>query len=318
MANTKSRYGLLLIISFLWGSQFVFNKIALQSFSSITIAMGRASVGMLTLSLILFLLKSNHSESNQAPFSFKLLTLFFFIGLTEATLPFYLIAWGQHYVSSAIAAVLIGTIPIMVIILLAILRYEKITLFHVASVILGFLGIFVLFFNGLRTSDFLAYILGELAVLGGAFSFALSLILIKKLPPMNHIWAARNILLCASLQILPVFLFSTKTLLAHPPFSAYLSVLSLGVFCAGIAYVLYVKLVVQVSAAFASFTNYLIPLFGVAFGLFFFKEQLHWSIMISILLIFSALVVSEMKGSIVLEADDLDAPSFIRPDFEQN
>lgn len=296
MTEKKSRYALLLTISFIWGAQFVFNKAALESFSSILIAASRASIGMLTLSIILSFLKPKESIIENVPISFKLIAQFFLIGLFEATIPFYLVAWGQHYVSSAVAALLIGTIPIMVIILLTFLRYEKITLFHIISVILGFLGVVILFSDGSQQIDLRLHILGELAVLGGAFSFAASLILIKKLPPMNYIRAARNILFWSSIQMLPFLFVSTNFMEKNPGILAFSSILVLGVFCAGLVYVLYIRLIVQAGAAFASFTNYLVPLLGIILGVCFFKEELHWNMIISMLLILSALLINEIKN----------------------
>ena len=80
----------LLTVGLLWGSQFVFIEWSLGDFSAFNIALCRTIVGVLTLSLMITML-SKKGE----PLSKKLAGSYFIIALFEATLPFYLIPYGQ-------------------------------------------------------------------------------------------------------------------------------------------------------------------------------------------------------------------------------
>ena len=102
-------YLLLLAIGLLWGSQFIFMHQAVTELPPIMVATGRALCGSLTLGLLcLFMrLKSEHTPWRT----------YMLIALLDATLPFIMVAWGQQYVDSAIAAVVMGCIPFVTILM---------------------------------------------------------------------------------------------------------------------------------------------------------------------------------------------------------
>ena len=80
---------------------------AVAELPPILVAAGRALCGSLTLGLLcLFMrLKSEHTPWRT----------YMLIALLDATIPFIMVAWGQQYVDSAIAAVVMGCIPFVTI-----------------------------------------------------------------------------------------------------------------------------------------------------------------------------------------------------------
>ena len=65
---------------------------------------------------------------------------------------------------------------------------------------------------------------------------------------------------------------STLTL---PSQQAMGAVAMLGIFCTGLVYFLYMALIQKAGPTFASFSNYLVPLFGVMLGALFLGEQIQ-------------------------------------------
>jgi drug/metabolite transporter (DMT)-like permease len=304
--NTDIRYKsinylLLALISIIWGSQFLFNKIALPYFATGEIAFFRSFIGMLVLSmLLLFIPKTGvQNHQNYSPVTFQIKT--FIIGFFEATAPFLLIVWGQQYVDSAVTSILISTIPIFTIAITICLPRENFTLGNILSVIIGFIAIMVLLAPGTSQTDALINIPAAVAILGGAFSFAVSIILIRQLPPVPPIVSARNILFWASVQLLPVALWQSNYTFADVGLTAWSAILFLGVFCGGIVYLFFVLLVQRAGATFTALSNYLLPFVGVGLGVTVFQETLSQYALLAMALIILALVANEVFSKKIKE-----------------
>ncbi|MCP3764717.1 DMT family transporter [Domibacillus sp. A3M-37] len=287
-------YLLLIGIGIIWGLQFMFNEWALSSIPPTTIAASRSLIGAIILSIFLIGQRRNQSfiQSFHGPWFF-----YFIIGLTEAAIPFSLVAWGQGQIDSGTAAILMGTIPVFTIVLTKIfIPKEQLTKGSLLSVIIGFIGIWILIsptsVSGLQNS-----LWGELAVLGAALSFSISLILINKLPDISPIATSRNILIGASTYLVPA------SLLIDQPWNIQTSILSLffllilGTMCGGIVYVMYVMLIVRAGATFTSLNNYLVPVIGTMIGIGFLGEKLTWSTIVALVLIIIAMISNELGKS---------------------
>jgi drug/metabolite transporter (DMT)-like permease len=190
-----------------------------------------------------------------------------------------------------------GTVAIFAIILAAVfVKGERLRLGNALGVALGFAGVVVLIGPG-ALAGILGSILGELAVLAGALSFAISLLLIKRLPADIPVMVkARNILLCASLQIVPLTLVLERGATLHPTWQAVLAVLALGTLCAGAVYVLFVALIDRAGPTFASFSNFLVPVVGVLLGVLFLGERLEASDLIALALIILGLAATHLPS----------------------
>ncbi len=296
MGATTVNYLLLLGVGMVWGSQFMLNEFAITAFTPAVIAAGRAVIGFLTLSILVLITAGDPPPERPRPAP-GLWPLYFLIGLFEATLPFTLVAWGQQRVDSALAAILMGTVAIFAIILAAVFfKGEHLRLGNALGVALGFAGVVVLI-GPEALLGILDNVLGELAVLAGALSFAISLLLIKRLPADLPVMVkARNILLCASLQIVPLTLVLEQGASLHPTCQAVLAVLALGMLCAGVVYVLFVALIDRAGPTFASFSNFLVPLVGVLLGVLFLGERLEASDLIALALIIAGLAATHLPG----------------------
>ena len=316
------RYGLLFLIALIWGSQFLFNHLALKVFTPESVAWLRAAIGFITLSLVMSVSRSfavSHSDSGSRSDSVsrsspssaasadstarqgsgsRYWLQIILVGFFEATLPFFLVAWGQQHVNSAVAAILMSLVAIFTLVLVVIfVRDEPVTKGKFIGIMLGFVGVVVLLWPQFSQSTGSGSVLGSLAILAAAMSFAVSLILIRRLPQIGSpVVTARNILFCGAVELGGVLLLMRQPLIHQPLQSdAVLALLAQGVLAGGVVYVLYVRLVAVAGATFAGFANYLVPIVGVFLGVVFLRDQLPISAYFSILILALAIFACEWK-----------------------
>jgi drug/metabolite transporter (DMT)-like permease len=158
-------------------------------------------LGAITLAVLYGLSRNKESISEPE----KAWKLFIWVGLLEAVVPFILIGYGQQFINSSTASILLGTGPIFTILFVKIFSpSEKLPLSKWLSILLGFAGLCLLF-----SPDFSSFALGGssvgyIALLGASISFSASLLLIKRLLPMSSILAMRNVLWIASVVLIPL------------------------------------------------------------------------------------------------------------------
>ena len=302
-----TNYLLLFGAGLIWGSQYFLNKIALESFSTSMIAAGRIGIGVVTLTLLLVAGAEKKNLYLPQRSFWRALPDFLLIGFFEATLPCLLVAWAQLRLASSVTAVLIGTVPLFATFLeVLFVKDRRLSLQKSVGVMLGFLGVVVLMSPELLAStrsDSLhstSILLPALAVLTSALCFALSMILIQVRlgPRFGPIRSAQGILLGAGISIMPLMLWIAKpwTITTfHPTFSAVIALITLGIFCGGVVYTLFVVLINRAGPSFASMTNYLVPPIGAFIGIAFSGEKITAALMGSLLLILFSLWLSSGK-----------------------
>lgn len=278
------KYLLLLITGFIFGSQFLITKYALEGYTALEIGMFRNIFGMLALSFFTFFLPKKGDEAPISWFQYAL------IGFFEGALPCVLVPLGQEGVNSSIASVIISTMPIFVLLIAPfILKNEHYHWKDTFSVLLAFIGVFILVNPG-WTNTWFKTVIPESAILLASMSWALSLILLKRLPHTSPFKMTRNILIAASIEIIIFWLiFGSPESLSFKPIP-FLAATILGIGSSGFVYVSYILLIRLAGVNFASFSNYLVPVVGVILGSFFLQEQLTLHEGIGIALIIASLI----------------------------
>jgi drug/metabolite transporter (DMT)-like permease len=92
-------WGLLLLLSVLWGCSFFFGKVALAELPPFTVVFGRVSLAAIALNVLVV------GTGNRRPFSIRMWAAFFVMGLLNNLIPFSLIFWGQTQIDSGLAAI---------------------------------------------------------------------------------------------------------------------------------------------------------------------------------------------------------------------
>lgn len=293
--NHVFNYLLLLGIGILWGSQFMFNDIAIRSMSPEAIATFRLSIGAIALTILVLLFeRKTIAKTPKIPLTKSLMLRYVALAIFEGIIPFFCVAWGQEKVDSSVAAILLGTIPIFTGLLVALfVKSEKHNLGSILSIIVGFIGLLILLGPSLLNAN-LAHLTYELAILIGAVSFAIALILIKTMPAVPPMRMTRNVLIIAAVPLIVYLAITNPHVFSTMTTHAWFAVTTLGVFCSGIVYVLYVKLIKSSGAGFASLSNYLVPLFGTIFGVFLMNDHIQWTTIVALVVILGSLVIHKL------------------------
>ncbi|BEV73743.1 EamA family transporter [Paludibacterium sp. THUN1379] len=284
-------YLMLMAIALIWGAQFIFNQIVIHELPPLTLAAGRAAIGALTLAGIGLFMPDERRHAAVA--ARRLLPTYLLLAFFEALLPLFLLGWGQARVESSVASILMGTIPIFTILLApAFVQGKHWSLSSITSVAAGFVGIVILVAPGL-SGNWADNLLGELAVLGSAASVSVSLLMFNRLGNLSPVITVRNILALAALPLIVLALIIDRPWQLHVSHQTLLSLLILGVFCAGIVYLMFARLIQMAGSVFTSLTNYLVPLVGVLIGAFIGGERVGLHAWIALLFIASALVFNQ-------------------------
>ncbi|MDP1421863.1 DMT family transporter [Peribacillus simplex] len=185
---------------------------------------------------------------------------------------------------------LIAMVPVFTLVFFVLLFKKKASKFEIVSIVLGFLGIVILSWPTQGIMNVSGNILGNVLLILAAISFALSLM--EKLEDGSPVVHMRNVLWIASIVLIPLALLFEKPLQMDINHTQIFSIIILGMFHAGIVYMLYNLLIQREGALFASFSNYNVPVIGVTLGYVVLKEPLFSQHKIGMLIILFALLFS--------------------------
>jgi drug/metabolite transporter (DMT)-like permease len=285
------KYIFLILIGLIWGSQYVFNAIALQDFSAFGLTAWRMFIGFLTLSLLIYIIPSQRVQS--LSLTKKLVFLFIVIGAVEAAIPFWLIGYGQMRISSSIAAIIMGMIPMITVLLeLTFKKDHKTSVYEIIGMTLAFVGLIILV--NPSADDFAGAFIGYVAIFMAASCFAVALILMEKIPKeISSIHATRFILGIYAVPMLLIWYIGNPSLPTDT--NSILSVLIIGIFSSGIVYILYLTLIRISGPTFTSLSNYIVPLVGTFMGVWFLSEPFTANIAFALLFIVIGLFIANIK-----------------------
>lgn len=211
-------------------------------------------------------------------------------GILNNAIPFYLISWGQQYISGSTAAIMLSFGPFVALILSHFTTHdEKFSIFKLLSVVLGFIGVFILLGGDIisKNSDALV---GQLAVLLATIGYITSGLLIRKLGDINTIVCSTSMLLTGAIVMIPFV--SIKELLDIQIIStAGYSVIYLALLPTALASLVRVKLVQKVGIQFMSQVAYLIPIFAIFWSWVFLSEIPKLTALIALSLIIIGLFI---------------------------
>lgn len=290
--RTPKDWLLLLALVAMWGSSFMFNRIAVATLPPWTVVAGRIGIAALVLTAIVYALGKRLPPLGRAWAPFAL------IAVIGNVVPFYLITWGQQVVESALAGILMAMMPLATIVLAHFLiAGERLTRQRAAGFAIGFGGIVLLMgpaaLAGLGGEA--ASIVSQMAVLGGALCYALQSVLTRLIIKGEVLVAAAATLLVASLIVVPVALWLDRPWLLSPSTASAAAVIWLGVAPTAIATVLYFMLIRSAGPSFMSLVNYLSPGVAVTLGLLVMGEAPGGNAYFGLALILCGIAVTQLR-----------------------
>lgn len=259
---------LLLLLATLWGSSYLFIKIALQDFPPLTLIAIRCVIALHFLALVMIW------QKQRLPRDFETWKTLGIQSILNSVGAWTILAWGQQYIDSSLASVLNSTSPIFVIfITLLITRHERVGVLKCAGGVLGISGVILIV--GLDALQGLGQqVFGQLAVLAGAGLYAGAAIYGKRFSQYPAIVTATGTMLWASLILVPASLVADQPWSLQPNIKSIVAVVVLAVFCTGVALVVYFRLVNTLGSMGVASQSFLRAGIGVALGVVFLGEEI--------------------------------------------
>jgi drug/metabolite transporter (DMT)-like permease len=225
---------------------------------------------------------------------------FAWLGLIGHALPFFLISWGTQFVSSGLSGVLMGAIPLIVIVLAHFfLPDEPMTRAKAAGFVIGFVGLMIVLGPD-RLSGFSAQsdaLKGEAAILLGCICYGVHGLFARWIPFHGPAEQATAVCLAAGAMGLVFAIAIDPAGLANVPWSALAAVAGLGILPTAIATLMMYRIMRTVGVSFVAYSNYLVPVYALAFGALTLGETLDWNVAAGLALIILGIAASRLAPS---------------------
>jgi drug/metabolite transporter (DMT)-like permease len=276
-------------LALLWGSNFLFIKVALDGLSPAQVVLGRMTLGAAVLLAVVGL---RREALPRQPVMWLHLA---FMAVLANLVPYFLFGYGEQRITSSLAGVLNATTPLFTLVIAAASGTgERLTATRAAGLVLGFGGVLVLVAPW-RAGSLSGELAGQLACLGAAVCYAVSFVWTRRFltgrgfPP--------RALAAAQLGASVVLLALVSPLVVRDPVSltpaVTASILALGVVGTSAAYLLYYRLIADEGATTTSTVLYFLPVVAVVLGVLVLDEPLGWNLFAGTAVVLLGVALSE-------------------------
>jgi len=263
---------LLGVLSILWGTSFSLTEVILTEVPPFTLVFLRVLFAALSLLVLLHLFRMRFPRGVKA---WSLLTATAFIG---NAVPFSFIVWGQQYIQSSLAAILMATGPLFTLLLAHFATHdERMRPGKIVALGLGFIAVVVLVgpdaLKGIGSN-----VIGQLCILAAALAYSMASIIGRRFQDLGlkPLPLATAQLCVAVLLLLPVMTGLEQPWTQDvPSWPVVLAVVANGVLSTGIPYIIYFRILAVGGATNVMLVTFLVPLVAAVTGSLALNEQLE-------------------------------------------
>jgi len=277
-------------LGLIWGSTFMVIEVALKGITPFWLAAGRITFAAL-LTTAIWQVKGRRLFAPGPAFPWATLGI---VGALSSAVPFMAISWGQQFVTSGFAGVSMAAVALMVLPLAHFMvPGDALTKRKSLGFLIGFIGVVILIGPGAFSSTGTAGEgAGRLALLGAASCYALSSVLMRRLPPVDPIGLSAVTLIIGAVIVIVVALMVEGT----PPLPdnrTLILIAILGLIPTAGANLLRVLVIRTAGPTFMSLTNYQVPIWSVLMGTIFLGEPLNPNLFLALAMILSGVALSQ-------------------------
>jgi drug/metabolite transporter (DMT)-like permease len=288
---TRSDWVLLLVLGVMWGTSYVWIKVAVQTLSTFTLIASRLGIGLALLASVAAF------QRLELPRNPRIYGHLLVMAVINIVVPFTLITTAEQDVNSNLAAIINGAVPLFVVVLAALfLHDEPLTVNRLAGIAIGYIGVIVLVSRSLLAGGASGTLPGELALVGSTLSYAAGAVYsrakMRGVPP----------LVPALFQVGFAFVIvAIIALVREQPLSStwtpdtIFAIVWLGVLGSGLAYILNFRLLSRIGAGGTSVLAYLLPIVGIVSGFFVRGETADERLLIGTALILGGIGLTTTK-----------------------
>ena len=273
----------------MWGSTWLAIKVGLESIPPFS---GVALRFTFALTLFYIVMKV---RGIRPPFDRAAVGVYATMGLLSFSIPFGLIYWAEQYIPTGLASILFAVHPFIIVIFSQfLLSGERLNMFKVAGILLGFAGVAVIFWEDLQGGNISGW--GMAAVLVSTFLQALSLIITKKFG--RHV-SPVALSFCGIAFGLPVMIAMAAVLEGFSGIrltpGGVASLLYLGSFGTVVTFTTYYWLLKRVEVVYLSLTSFVTPVIAVVLGTLWLGESLSSEVFIGASLVLLGLSIANIR-----------------------
>ncbi|RDI97029.1 DMT family transporter [Dyella solisilvae] len=255
----------LLLLGALWGASFLFMRMGADEFGGMALA-GMRAIGAALCSAPLLLSRQRRIEmrTHWRPIAI--------VGLANSALPFILFSYAARSLPAGVSAISDAIAPLLVAMSGWMFLGEKLDATRASGLVIGLTGVVWLVAGTVGFSHDGGSLGWAMAACVGAnvcytFGAHFSQRMLRDLTPLS---VATGSQLAAAIVLLPltVWMWPATT----PGAASWLAALGLAALCTSLAYVLFYGLMARVGASRSMAVMYMIPVFGVLWGLLFLHE----------------------------------------------
>jgi drug/metabolite transporter (DMT)-like permease len=272
MKSKTSWIPIYIILGIVWGCSFIFIKAGLEFLSPVGVAFVRCALG----ALILY--SYARFKGISLPRDRMALVHIWVVSLLLNVIPGIFYALAETAVTSILAAIMNAVTPLMTVLAILLINREEKPEFHqLLGLLLGFLGVLIVLgaWAGLGDNPLWAILILLFAVACYGVTFPYTRRFVMPLKIKSEAIVATQ-LICAASTLLPIYLISGISVTTLPV-TPVISMIALGVFGSGFAYLWNFKIMQLAGSAIASSVTYLTPLVAVIVGVIFLSEKVTWN-----------------------------------------
>jgi drug/metabolite transporter (DMT)-like permease len=278
---TRTDYIVLFALGALWGSSFGAIKIALHGVTPLTVMSVRILLAGAALLLLILVRKTPLPRGIQNWIKIGWMALF------GTLIPFFLVPWGQLQIDSSLAAILMAVNPLFALTLGHFFSdHESFTLRQLLAMLVGFSGILLVFGEN-AISSINGNIWAQLAVIGAGFCYTISGVIVSRVRGASADSVSASIFICSSVIVFPLWMILEQPWSLHFETESLLALTHLGLVSTGMAFLMRYYIILRAGAVFLSYVAFIIPMFGILFGILFLGETISVNTMGAVVLILS-------------------------------
>ncbi|MGH3259827.1 MAG: DMT family transporter [Streptosporangiaceae bacterium] len=287
---TRSALPRIGLLSLIWGSAFLWIKLADRGFSPVEVTLARLALGVAVLFAMVL------ARGEQVPRSLRVWAHIAVAALFGNAVPYLLFAVAEQSVNSSTAGIINATTPLWTVVLALAVRHQKaVTAWQAAGLVAGFAGALLIFAPWHTASGLVSA--GGLECLAASVSYGVSYIY------MDRFLARRGIgpvvlsacqLSCASVM-LAAALAVTGVRTPHVTAESVAAIAVLGIIGTGFAYVLNYQIITREGATVASTVTYLLPVIAIVLGVLVLSENITATMLGGIALVLAGVALTRVK-----------------------
>ncbi|MCP9487710.1 MAG: DMT family transporter [Gaiellaceae bacterium MAG52_C11] len=259
----------ILLLAAIWGASYLFIKVAVDEIEPAPMMAMRTLLAAAVLATYLGLRIGWSRAAADVRAAWRHCVV---LGVLNAALPFWLIAWGEKHIDSGLAAVVQASVPIFnALLVIRFLPHERLSVTRALGLAVGIVGVGVV--TGIHPDGGWIAVAGALAVVASSLAYASAGVYgqIAVSDTAGPVLATGSMLV-GGLILLPFALFQLPT--QAPGWEATASVLALSLLGTALAQLVLFRTLALYGSSRLSLVTYLMPAFALLYGALILDEAI--------------------------------------------